>query len=67
METEQMMARLLAEIRTNREELITNQETLAKMEAKEDANLRETKAEIKINQERTKAQIEANNEKTETL
>jgi uncharacterized damage-inducible protein DinB len=67
METEQMMARLLAEIRTNREELITNQEMLAKMEAKENANLRETNAETKINQERAKAQVEANNEKFEAL
>jgi hypothetical protein len=41
------MARLLAEIRTNLEELISNQEMLAKTEAKEDANLREKKADVR--------------------
>jgi hypothetical protein len=49
--SEQMMARLPAEIRTNREEMKTNQaEMLARMEAKTDVNLKEMKEEIRTNQ-----------------
>jgi hypothetical protein len=51
---------LLAEIRTN-------QEMLAKVEAKADANLRGMKVEIRTNQERVEAKIAANNEKFEAL
>jgi hypothetical protein len=58
MEIEQMMARLLAEIRTNREEMKTNQETtdtsqemLVKMEANQ--------AEMKTNQVQMLARMEA--------
>jgi hypothetical protein len=49
--TEQIMACLLAEIRTNRDEMRINHEKLeAKIEAKADATLRETKVEIRANQ-----------------
>jgi hypothetical protein len=63
-EVEQMMAHLLTKIRTN-------QEMLARMEAKietnADTNMREMTAEIRTNQERVEAKIEANNEKFEVL
>jgi actin-like ATPase involved in cell morphogenesis len=57
MEVEQMMARLLAEIRTDREETTARLEAITdasqeKMDAKTDANLREMKAEIRANNQR---------------
>jgi hypothetical protein len=48
-----MRACLLADMKTN-------QEMLAKLEAKADTYLRETKAEIRTNQERMEAKTEAN-------
>jgi hypothetical protein len=52
MPVEQVMARLLAEIRTNREEMSANQELLKEMLAKMDAHLKEIKEEIKTNKPR---------------
>jgi hypothetical protein len=71
--TEQIVACLLAEIRTNRDETRTNQERLeAKIEAKADATLRETEAEIRTNQgmmeisqEEMKAKMDAHHERIE--
>jgi hypothetical protein len=74
MEVEQMVARLLAEIRTNREKMKTNQaEMVARMEAKTDVNLKEMKEEIRYNQAKVElmtrievkieAKIKTNNEK----
>jgi hypothetical protein len=60
METEQMMACLLVEIRSN-------QEMLAKLETKVDINLRGMMAEIRTSLERMEAKIEPNNEKFEAL
>jgi hypothetical protein len=61
---DQIMERMLAEMKTNKE----------RMEAKTDANLREMKAEMRTNQEemktnkeRMEAKREANNEKVEFL
>jgi hypothetical protein len=74
MQKKKLMARLLAEIRTNPEEILvkkgTNQEILttrleAKLEAKADPTLKETNAEIRTNPERMEARIEGNNEKFE--
>jgi hypothetical protein len=48
METEKIMAPLMAEIRTNREVMLTKMKTNREgMEAKADANLKETKADMK--------------------
>jgi hypothetical protein len=56
MELEPMIARLLAEIRTNREEMRTNQaELLARVKAMADVNLKEMKEELA---ERLEAKME---------
>jgi hypothetical protein len=63
METEQMTARLLAEIRTNREEMKTNQEVLtAGLEAKMDPYQEDMKAMFESYLEKTEGRKETGQE-----